>query len=261
MKSPFPGMDPYLEAHWRDVHTSLIAATREVLNLSLPPELVARSEERVYVDYEGMPARVVTPDVRVVEMPGRTSAWRESEGSTALADPLVLELEFEPITEPFIQILEVNGGRVVTAIEFVSPANKLTGAGKDAYLKKRDEFFASETNLVEIDLVRAGDWVSMLQPYHVPVPYRTTYRISIVRSTRRDKGELFPITLRQRLPAVRIPLRPTDKDAVLDIQPLVDRVYLTGRYDTIDYHKPCNPPIDEADAAWADELLKTAGRR
>lgn len=24
MSSPFPGMDPYLEAHWRDVHTRVM---------------------------------------------------------------------------------------------------------------------------------------------------------------------------------------------------------------------------------------------
>ncbi len=28
MPSPFPGMDPYLEAHWRDVHAGLIIYAR-----------------------------------------------------------------------------------------------------------------------------------------------------------------------------------------------------------------------------------------
>lgn len=31
MKSPFPGMDPYLEAHWRDVHTRLIVYASDQL--------------------------------------------------------------------------------------------------------------------------------------------------------------------------------------------------------------------------------------
>lgn len=29
MPSPFPGMDPYLEAHWGDVHTSLATYARD----------------------------------------------------------------------------------------------------------------------------------------------------------------------------------------------------------------------------------------
>jgi hypothetical protein len=28
MPSPFPGMDPYLEVHWRDIHASLIIYSR-----------------------------------------------------------------------------------------------------------------------------------------------------------------------------------------------------------------------------------------
>jgi len=33
MPSPFPGMDPYLEAHWGDIHTRLMA--RSFLNFNL----------------------------------------------------------------------------------------------------------------------------------------------------------------------------------------------------------------------------------
>jgi hypothetical protein len=47
MKCPFPGMDPYLERHWGDVHSDLIAQTRTTLNGELPPDLIARTEERV----------------------------------------------------------------------------------------------------------------------------------------------------------------------------------------------------------------------
>ena len=35
MPSPFPGMDPYLEAHWRDVHASLIIYARDALQGAL----------------------------------------------------------------------------------------------------------------------------------------------------------------------------------------------------------------------------------
>jgi len=49
MPSPFPGMDPYLEAHWRDVHARLTVYAAETLQSVLPPGLKARVEERVVV--------------------------------------------------------------------------------------------------------------------------------------------------------------------------------------------------------------------
>jgi len=52
MKSPFPGMDPYLEEHWTDVHSTLVVYAREVV-LALQP-LVARAygENRFDIDYD-----------------------------------------------------------------------------------------------------------------------------------------------------------------------------------------------------------------
>ena len=39
MKSPFPGMDPYLEQSWRDVHAALIIYSRDQLQSQLPEDL------------------------------------------------------------------------------------------------------------------------------------------------------------------------------------------------------------------------------
>src|SRR5262245_3320500 len=50
MTSPFPGMDPYLEQHWGDVHSSLIIYARDQLRRKLPGDLRARVEERVFVE-------------------------------------------------------------------------------------------------------------------------------------------------------------------------------------------------------------------
>jgi hypothetical protein len=38
MKSPFPGMDPYLEQHWRDVRHNLITFAQGLLNRQLPSQ-------------------------------------------------------------------------------------------------------------------------------------------------------------------------------------------------------------------------------
>jgi len=49
-ENPFPGMNPYLEQSWQDVHTRLIAAISNTLGETLPDGLVARAEEAVAVD-------------------------------------------------------------------------------------------------------------------------------------------------------------------------------------------------------------------
>jgi len=36
---------------------------------------------------------------------------------------------------------------------------------------------------------------------------------------------------------------------------------VAGGHDDIDYTKPAEPPLDEADAAWAEALLREAGKR
>ena len=49
-KSPFPGMDPYLESRWSDVHAKLIGFIGGAIQTQLPRALRARAEERVLVE-------------------------------------------------------------------------------------------------------------------------------------------------------------------------------------------------------------------
>src|ERR1700730_2512135 len=67
MPSPFPGMDPYLEAHWRDVHARLIIYASDALQGVLPGSVRARVEERVLLETpRGIGDHPLFPDVRVV---------------------------------------------------------------------------------------------------------------------------------------------------------------------------------------------------
>jgi hypothetical protein len=65
--------------------------------------------------------------------------------------------------------------------------------------------------------------------------------------------EYYPLPLRERLPPIPIPLRPTDPDVVLDLQAVVDTAYDRGRYD--DIASPLHPPLDSADEQWAKQQL------
>ena len=48
MKSPFPGMDPYLEQYWGDVHQSVITYVRDWLQSRLPGDLRTDARTRLH---------------------------------------------------------------------------------------------------------------------------------------------------------------------------------------------------------------------
>lgn len=254
MKSPFPGMDPYLERHWEDVHTALIGYVRDALQPQLGEDLIARMEEKVYVEEEDGEARVRRPDVRVVETP---TPWQPAGGSPATAvldEPMLLERLGDPIPERSVIIYDSVGHRIVTAIEILSPWNKKPEQKLRRYLAKRENVIDREINLVEIDLVRTGDWTAMLGDCPVPDYATTTYRVTVTRPAL--PGPLhYPISIRRRLPTIKIPLRPQDTPAKLDLQELIDRAYAMGRYDRIDYDRPCSPPFIGPEEEWAEQVL------
>lgn len=159
MKSPYPGMDPYLERSWGDVHSRLITAASGALNGILPEDLVARVEERVVVDcVEYARPRAIYPDARVIEGTSTVSPVSSAVTALTVAEPILLELEVEEHVETYIAILDPSGGRLITVIEFLSPSNKLPGENRDSYRQKRNGLQRGGVNLVEIDLIRTGAW-------------------------------------------------------------------------------------------------------
>ena len=261
MKSPFPGMDPYLEEHWRDVHHSFLTYARDALQDCLPRDLRARLEERVFVEPEHGEGRGIDPDVRVVEYPGRGGATARAT-DVAVAEPLIIHGESEPATEGFIEIIDVaTGNRVVTVIELLSDSNKQPGAGQEQYRKKQREYLQGGTSLVEIDLLRTGRRVLAVPPRLVPPAHRTTYQVCVTRGWKPRSFEVYRAPLSEPLPTIRVPLRATDPDVPLNLQGLIDRCYHHGRYDDIDYCVDPHPPLDPAEAAWANDWLAARGRR
>lgn len=261
-RSPFPGMDPYLERHWRDVHGSLVIYARDALNEQLGGELVARCDERLVIEQPDAPPRGINPDVRVVEH-GLDGLPVRPLGGVAVAEPLVVEIADEPARERYVDIIDpTTGGRVVTSIEVLSPTNKLPGAGSRQYALKQQQCADAGASLVEVDLVRRGQWQVAVPRALLGSDWGHDQVTCVHRAWLPLRYEVYPMPLRQRLPAVRVPLRRDDPDVVLDLQGLVDRAYRSGGYGrTIDYRADPIPPLDPPDAAWADELLRTAGMR
>ena len=258
MNSPFPGMDPYLEPHWGDVHHSLIQYLRDALQPNLPSDLRARVEERVFVESDLIARRRVVPDVRVFESPHPGGGVAVAERATADAIiPLLFEVQAVEITEGFIEIRERGGGRVVTVIEVLSPSNKLPGPGRKQYLRKQKEILESDASLVEIDLLRSGRRVLALPHGDIPKEHRAAHLVCISPGWRRTLRELYVMPLRQRLPVIGIPLREQDARIEVDLQKLLNRAYETGRYDNIAYSEELDPPLGQDDAEWVASLLKT----
>ena len=264
MSSPFPGMDPYLEAHWRDVHASLIIYARDALQGVLPGGLRARVEESVLLETpQGIGDHPLFPDVRVVEYTSKRAPEAQSAVGVAVAEPLLVEVEVDPVTETFLEIIDrESGNRVVTVLEFLSPSNKSPGLNREQYLRKQREVCSSDANLVEIDLNRFGTHTLAFPLAHVKPQFRTAYMACVRRITRRDKAEVYPMPLWERLPVVKVPLRPEDADVPLDLQALVEQCYRNGAYEgTLNYAVDPDPLLLGADKDWADAWLYEKGLR
>ncbi len=260
MSCPFPGMDPYIERPeiWPDFHDSLITAIRGILQPLLRPRYAAVIQDRLYVVEADRP---IWPDVSVV----RTSSPRRSGATSAVLEidePEVFELWREEIRQPLIHIVEpAAGNRLVTAIEVLSPDNKLGGAGRKSYLKKRDEFYEGGANLVEIDLLRAGEptvrisaeQLASLAPWH--------YLVAVTRRWP-SRQEVYPIRLERRLPRIAVPLDDEDQDVPLDIQAAFTRFWDEGPYpELLHYHGPPPGDMSAAETEWCEQTLRKAGLR
>lgn len=227
MPSPFPGMDPYLEAPalWRGVHIDMISRLRASLNGCLPPGYVAHIDERLYVVE---PDRDIFSDVLVVGQRRRLSPKRpRGRASTALvSDPPYFVCE-DPIRvrEPFINIERVGvEGAVITTLEVLSPTNKdSSNPGNALYKQKQREVLGSSAHLVEIDLLRRGQHtvaasrtiLNMHGPWH--------YVVCLHRAGQGLTFETWPVSIRERLPRFLIPLAEGDADVVLDLQAVLQR--------------------------------------
>lgn len=260
MKSPFPGMDPYLERHWLDVHTKLVAYAADDLNASLPADLAASAQERIAVESDDGDHRLFVPDVNVIEPLAGASASAAADSGVVLA-PYRLLVEAEPAIERFVQVVELGSGRLITVIEFLSPSNK-QGEGLFAFRAERAELLAAGVNFVEVDLIRAGDWRKLLRPHVAPAQAVSAYRVTFRVASDPGAVYLHPIPLLSRLPEIPIPLRKQDSPARLDLQRLLDHAYASGRYERrLNYSAPPDPPLTDVDAAAAARLIRTLTER
>lgn len=250
--SPFPGMDPYLEGEmWSEFHDRLANQISQQLLPLLQPRYVALLSKYFVTD---------EPALGTTASPGEQSFYPDVHVTqvkeTAPAYPAAVPVELTtpmPVKMPIlgVEIRDIARRRLVTAIEIFSPANK-RGRGFREYVKKRVALLRTDAHLLEVDLLRAGKRIPLLGNLP-PAPYY----VFLSRFTRRPRTEAWPISLRQPLPAVPVPLLPPDADVTLDLQAAVDACFaLVGYERLLDYTQPPPPPDFNADdAAWIQARL------
>jgi len=252
MHSPFPGMDPYLEAPsiWPDVHTSLMSIFREQLTPLLTPKYLAELETQVVIDHLDDDPQVLLPDVSVT----RSEVSTETPSAVAVTMPAPIQIRV-PLDAPTrlvsVYIRQRETARLVAVIELLSPVNKRRGKGREEYLEKRRAFLASPVHVIEIDLLRRYPRM----PFDDPLP-PAHYMVMVCKAGERPRSNVWPISVRQPLPTIPIPLLPPDPPAPLELGQALRIAYKRARYDLrVDYHRPPTPPLSPADAAWAAALI------
>lgn len=98
--------------------------------------------------------RQVMPDVAVLHKPRRQQSANSTVATLEPDEPVVLHAAKIELRETYIEVFDAQGHRLVTRIEFGSPANKSNPEGRALYLQKQDELAAAGVNLVEADLLR-----------------------------------------------------------------------------------------------------------
>jgi len=227
MPSPFPGMDPFLEEEnlWPVFHHQFVTCLYQIVL----PGLVDRYKARI--------------------------ALRSYHTEQALFTSVIREEH----QEEYIEIRQRNDSRLVTLVEAVSPANKASPAGRQAYLDKRGEGKRQGANLVEIDLVLQGQPTLDYSREGLP---DWDFAVTVTRCTQPERFEIYTTTLQKRLPRFRLPLAADDRDTVVDLQTVFSRCYDQGDFASkIDYQRDPPTRVADEDRKWIDELLKQHKKR
>ena len=257
MKSPFPGMNPWLEGYmWTDVHHDLASAIRALLAPQIAPKYVARLAIATIMDNDPeSEIGIIYPDVEVLE---RYNILREptaTYGATAtvteptLFTPYKLPIE---VRIPIVEIRDTANNKLVTAIEIIPPVNKRNPNLID-YRTKIADLHRNNVHILEIDLLRRGT-----RPFGAKLK-AAHYQMMLLRAGT-NNAAIWAINIQDKLPILPVPLRVSDPDAILDLGKAMDTIFERSLYHlSIDYAKNPAPPIfSEQDESWIQQIVSNS---
>jgi hypothetical protein len=256
MKSPFPGMDPFLEGHlWPDAHNSLAHLIKTQLAPRVSPNYLVQIN--TYTVEDTSPEEDVGVMYPEVEVLGKGTLLREPEvayGKEKLAiTPATLVIPATSKIEvriPEVEIRDRKNNRLITAIEILSPVNKRK-PGLELYREKRQRLHEAKVHLVEIDLLRRGQ-----RPFKHPYLPVSHYFVNLVRAGS-WKTEVWAIDVKDMLPVLPVPLKAPDEDTFLDLRKAMQDLYEQSLYHlAINYRETPPPPVfSNEDKVWMEKLL------
>jgi len=221
MPSPFPGMDLFLEApkHWPVFQHGFMDQFAQAVQKAAGDAYRVRLAQRCYVHEQ----------------------------------VLFISVTRDEYQETYLEIRQRSTGKLVTAVDLISPGNRTTETGRKAYVARRQEVRQFGANVVELDLVLQGNTCLEVNVADLPA---FDYAVSVCRARQTDRFELYTTTLSKRLPRIRLPLAADDRDTIIDVQSVVSRTYDLFFEGKIDYAEPPPVLLKEADARWVVETLK-----
>ena len=254
MKSPFPGMNPWLEGYlWPDVHNRLAIVIAELLAPYIAPKYVARIDIAMYMDDDPESEIGITyPDVELLRRNNnmlQEPAVAYGKGLTTEPTaiyPFVLPIEVKVAR---VEVRDTANNKLVTAIEILSPINKRK-PNLINYREKVTELHKKGVHVLEIDLLRRGT-----RPYSY-LKSDKHYQMMLLRA-KSNKAAVWAVGIQDALPILPVPLLAPDPDVVLDLGQALDIIFERSLYHlSIDYKKEAAPPaFSEADLAWIQTIV------
>jgi hypothetical protein len=251
--SPFPGMNPYFEhrENWRGFHNTFLVYLRAALTPLVVPRYYVEIEEARYLDPSDDDYAFAVADIAVSPSAGIESTTASS-AAAVMAAPVTVTIPNPARRLRRLAIRTASDRSVVTVIELLSPTNKEPGPDREQYIRKRAEVVAGGANLIEIDFLRGGPRMPILR---LPA---CDYYVMVARRAEWPKPGMWAFGLRDRLPSIPVPLLPGEPEPVVDLQPVLRRVYDEGGYGYRIYTTPPEPPLSGEDASWAAEIVRGA---
>ena len=225
---------------------------REAINDQLPDAYDARVDESVnLIHLSPEIIKLIYPDIAV----SRQKHAPRSKGTataTMLLEPVTIPHEiYEEVRQSRIEIIHRHDRSLVAVLEVLSPFNK-TGDGYEQYRVKRTAVLGQYAHLIELDLLVGGKRPKLRDP--LPAGDYFAY---VSRADRRFDCDVYAWTVRDRLPAIPIPLKAPDLDITIDLTSPFRITYERGRYArSLSYGKPAPAPLKRADAQWALALSR-----
>jgi hypothetical protein len=255
MKSPFPGMDPYLEAPaiWPDFHAKFINYWQEHIAERVPDHYEVRVAERVCIVEDWPQSKKLTgPDVTVSRTARRKGQPPKRGVGTATLDPVTIPMVvLDDFREGYIEILHQRDRQLVAVLELLSPGNK-ENPGRNTYLAKRNALWYQNVHIVELDLLLKGQRL----PSGAPLP-QGDYFYFVSRSDHRPDCNVFSWGLRDPLPTLPVPLLPGDADVLCDLASVFATAFERGRYRPSLRYREAPPAKMDADTLkWLKGVLR-----